>query len=130
MKSFYRFIGRLLFAVLISGVFSPVFSQEPDTLEKKSARFFNAPANEARAVLSGFSDAELTELIEEWKKTLSLKDQRKLWVVKEFQERRADAVAADRLFYVFLAVFLTVLLILIFVISIYKTYRRIEKELE
>ena len=133
MKSYYRIARTALIMVLVSLISqtNPLMGQEEtSSLKSKSAEFFDADVKEAKVVMSRFSDEELTALVEEWKQTLSLKDKRRLWLVKELEERRADAVAADRLLYVFLAVFFTVLLILLFVLSIYKNYRRISKELE
>ena len=130
MNSFYRFFPIALVLAIAAGALSPAWAQGESSLQKKSSEFLNASTQEAKVIMSQFSNAELTELVEQWKSKLSLQDQRKLWFVKELEERRADSAAADRLLYVFLAVFLTVILILIFVISIYRTYRRIEKELE
>jgi len=119
MKNKKPMLSLIIFFVLIAGNFS-LFAETPDA---SLQLFFKAETTEARNLISGFSYEMLenyTNEIMNSDKMQNVQEARKLWLVEEYYKRKADKTAADRLFYVFLAV--TLLMFLIFILT-WKIYR-------
>ncbi len=101
---------------LLSGtVYAQAGSSDATALSKKKHNFYSADTQEAKGRMADFTEAELEQILNEYKNGKTIMEQRTLWLIGELEARKADRVAADRLFYLFLAVVLTVTLILGFV---------------
>ena len=107
--------------------FTPIQALTPST-EIKYKGFLHSPTKQAKSMLNKFTDEELSEVFSEYKANKSQDELRTLWIIKEKEARRADQVAADRLFFVFLAITLLAALIFTFVYRIYQMQRRLENE--
>jgi cell division protein FtsL len=93
--------------------------------------FLNAETTEARNLLSGFSFAMLEKYTNQYMSApnmKNIKEARKLWLVEEYYKRKADKVASERLFYVFLAVTLLMLLILVLTFRIYQMQKKLQEQ--
>jgi hypothetical protein len=106
---------------------SPVSAQGATKVELENdpavQTFLNAETADARNLLSGFSYQMLENYTDQYMNSpdsQNLKEARKLWLVEEYYKRKADKTASERLFYVFLAVTLLTLLILILTFRIYQ----------
>jgi len=127
-KKLKMLFGKILPAmVFLQIAVSPVMAQKPAKIEldKDPAVqvFLNAETTEARNLLSGFSYQALESYTEQYMNSAGaqdIKESRKLWLVEEFYKRKADKTASERLFYVFLAVTLLTLLILVLTFRIYQ----------
>ena len=107
--------------------FSPILALTPTT-ETKWKGFLHSPTKAAKSMLNKFTDEELNEIFSEYTANKSQDELRTLWIIKEKEARRADQVAADRLFFVFLAITLIGILLFTFVYRIYQMQRRLENE--
>lgn len=112
---------------------SPVSAQSPTAKgapenDPAVQAFLNAETAEARNLLSGFSYQALENYTDQYMNSgnnQNIKEARKLWLVEEYYKRKADKIASERLFYVFLAVTLLTLLILVLTFRIYQMQKNL-----
>ncbi len=107
--------------------FSPPRVENPQ-LQKSLENFLNSDTEDARRLLRSFTREELLEIFSAYRQTKSVQEQRYLWLIEEFHEREADRVAAERLWYVFLAVTLLMTGIFTFSLLTYFTQRKLTQK--
>lgn len=139
-KSKLTFLTAFFGLLCITGIFSVAIYPQNQTAPGNSApdpqtdleSFLKADASDARVIMAGFSDETISKLAEGVKKSLadnkklSSTDLRKLWLLEESYNRKADMVASKRLFYVFTAVALLMSLIFILTLKIYQLQKKLE----
>ena len=95
----------------------------------KLDQFLSAPTAQAQALRLQFTDEELQQVWTDTKASLPLTEQRKLWLLEEFQQREQQRIASDRIFYLTLALTLLVTLFFIFIFALYRFQNQTAKEL-
>jgi hypothetical protein len=144
MKMKKRILWLLTSSLLFSESFSVYSLEAPKSGSNETANtaedeksvqtFLNAETTEARNLLSGFSYEMLENYTnqymssEKMQSAQNMKEARKLWLIEEYYKRKADKTAADRLFYVFLAVTLLMLLISVLTFKIYKMQKNLQEQ--
>jgi len=123
MKNLQKILVLIL-TITASGTF--VYAQD-ETLAKFDV-YFEANEMDAKNMLGSYSDAELESYYNFYKSGKSSHDLRSLKIIRQMEMRRADAKAAERLFYVFLAISLLVLLIFAFIIKMYGMQKQLLNE--
>lgn len=103
-------------------------AQGVSKIDQKKHNFYSADTKAAKSFMADFTEAELEQVLNEYKQGKTLAEQRTLWLIGELEARKADRVAADRLLYVFLALTLTGALILFFIFRIFSMQKRIERQ--
>ena len=119
-----------IFLLLMIMASTHVVAQD-ENLAGRLENFYNTmDPNGARSQLLKFSDAELESVFNEYKNGKSTVEQRKLWLISELEARKADRIAGERLFYLFLAVVLLVVLILSFSLKTYQLQKKVYHDLK
>ena len=91
---------------------------------EKFQKFLQADIKEARYILKQFTFKEIEDIWGQYNAKKSLKERRLLWLIEEYHLRKSDEIASTRLLYVFLAVFLFLLIIIIFLYSIIREQKK------
>lgn len=112
------------FLLFISILTCPNFAYQ-----EKLDQFLSAPTAQAQALRLQFTDKELQQVWADTKAGLPLTEQRKLWLLEEFQQREQQRIASDRIFYLTLALVLLVTLFFIFIFVLYRFQNQTAKEL-
>lgn len=133
MKSFK--ISILTFLLIAgTGLFAQDWrndlSKENPQLATALNRFMEANTQEARNFLPKFSDSELELIWSYYKSSKPKVEQRYFWLVEEHESRKADRIASERLKYAFWAIFLLILLLLMYTVRIYKLQQAVARHLE
>ncbi|MDH5718359.1 MAG: hypothetical protein OEZ22_12090 [Spirochaetia bacterium] len=104
----------------------------PEGIKSKYEKFLSFETNDARMHLSEFSSDELEQIKNAYEGLLNKSgksEKRILWIVEEAEARKADKIAADRLFYVALAVIILMVLFTGFVVYIYLSQKKLFNQL-
>ncbi|MDH5720855.1 MAG: hypothetical protein OEZ13_09625 [Spirochaetia bacterium] len=105
-----------------------IIKQAPDNMKEKMKKYLSVSTKEAQDMIIDFSDMELVNMKQAYENVLNnAKDNEKrvLWLYQAAEARKADKIAADRLFYVALALILLMTLFTTFVGYIYFAQRRL-----
>ena len=73
--------------------------------------FLNGSVEESKESIRNFADRDLEIIKDTFKNTHSLQDQRIFWLTEEFEMRRADRIAQERLQYLFAGLLVCLILI-------------------
>ncbi|MDH4261517.1 MAG: hypothetical protein OEV78_00570 [Spirochaetia bacterium] len=127
---------RMAATIILMFKVSTLYSQDTGKSEdeKSFELFYNAETKEARNILSGFSFEMLENFTNQYmssdkmQNVQNIKESRKFWLIEEYYKRKADKTAADRFFYVFLAVTILLLLIFILTFRIYQMQKKLEDQ--
>ena len=97
--------------------------------QEKLDLFLSAPTDQAQAQRLQFTNEELQQVWADTKASLPLKEQRKLWLLEEYQQREQQRIAGDRIFYLTLALLILITLFFIFIFVLYRLQSQTSKEL-
>jgi len=113
---------KLVLLMFATALFAHDF--EEDSLSPKVREFLKAETAAARTKLAGFSDDELQQVVQTFKKSLSKPEQRLFWLSEEYYRRNAERVAAERIRYLFAAVIAALAIITSFSILTYMRQKK------
>lgn len=129
-------IFRLLTVFLVTTVFfsslSAVNSYTEDLsgqASQKLNKFMSLPAAGARSYSAEFSDNELLEIWNAYKQSKEIREQRLLWLIEEYESRRHDRIAQERLIYLFLALIFMNGLVWLMMILTYRSQKKVERQI-
>jgi hypothetical protein len=97
--------------------------------QEKLDLFLSAPTDQAQAQRLQFTNEELQQVWADTKASLPLKEQRKLWLLEEYQQREQQRIAGDRIFYLTLALLFLITLFFTFIFVLYRLQSQTSKEL-
>lgn len=86
---------------------------------EKFEEFLHLPTNKAQDFISKFSDEELTKIWDTYKQEKPVKEQRIFWLLEAEANRKADKIASERLFYLYVALLFLGILFFVFIFMIY-----------
>lgn len=92
-------------------------------------KFLASPTAQAQDSISKFSDEEIILIWDSYKEGKSLSEQRIFWLIEAHLNRKADKIAASRLFYLYLALLLLGILFFVFIFIIYVRQKQIFKNI-
>lgn len=96
----------------------------------KLENFLNFSTKEAQDLLPKFSDEEIVTIWDVYRGSKSLSEQRIFWLLQAHLERKADAMAAQRLFYLSAALIILSSLFFVFVLLIYYRQKKFLQNFE
>ncbi|MES0490805.1 MAG: hypothetical protein ABUK01_12490 [Leptospirales bacterium] len=129
MKNFQKILVLILvFAASGSFVYAQDAQNNQDETLAKFDAYFEANEKDAKNMLGSYTDQELKYFVNKYKSGKPSYELRSLKIIRQIEMRTADRKAGERLFYVFLAISLLVLLILVFLIKIYRMQKQLLDE--
>jgi len=96
-------------------------------LDQKLEQFLAAPTDKAKDLLSQFTDSELEQVYNKYRNGKTIEEQRKLWLIEDSFNRKADRVAASRLKYLAIGVITLMVLVLYFSWNTYRLQQNIDR---
>lgn len=101
-----------------------VMAFDAEDYSPKTKQFLQSDTSQARTQIASFSDEELLQATQTFKKDHSKAEQRIFWLSEEYYRRNAERVAAERIRYLFFAVVAALGIITVFSILTYSRSRR------
>ena len=98
-------------------------------LQKKLEKFLKAKTKEAKSMLSEFSNQEIDQVLNNYKKDKLPEENRMLWLIEEGFQRKADKIAASRLIFLFVAVIALISLLILLVWANLREQKKLQSRL-